>query len=144
MSVEHWVSVPAAVVGGLTVAAVVGLWRWGLPTAWKDWRILFLGLCFSLVGFALRPMVLPPPPPPPQSVTKWVSATNQTIPASAIQSGHEPDGRPLFVCRARFEHGLHPGKIRRDLSGCHIPWGGKERAVAQYEVLVREILRAAP
>jgi hypothetical protein len=62
--------------------------------------------------------------------------------AGVIQTGHEPDGRPLYSCRARYttnfprqDYGYQPGKLVSDGS-CHIPFGGAEVAVGQpFEVL---------
>jgi hypothetical protein len=72
----------------------------------------------------------------------WVQAMSGSIPLHAVQFGFEPRSErgpltvPLYVCRARYEGGLHPGKLRADHGGCNIAWGGREITVASYEVLV--------
>ncbi|KAI7833714.1 hypothetical protein BX661DRAFT_177398 [Kickxella alabastrina] len=61
---------------------------------------------------------------------QWVSASNNHIPLNPVQGGIEKNGKPLFVARAMYKGGLHPGK-----GGCNIGWGHKEVAVADYQVL---------
>jgi|GEM_PF-1800811 len=65
---------------------------------------------------------------------RWV-----TDPAGANLGGtHFPGGwegkRKLFVCRARYRGGMHPGKV---VAGrCNIGYGGREVALAGYQQLV--------
>ena len=66
---------------------------------------------------------------------RWVSGSNGYLPPNAFQGGHEADGKPLFVCRAQYNGGLHIGKIRADWRDCNIPWGGREILVRSYQVL---------
>ena len=70
---------------------------------------------------------------------RWLSAKGGEIPAGALKAGKEdPPGREdLYVCRARFKNGVHPGKVRREFGGCNIGWGGTEQVISDYEVLVR-------
>ena len=63
----------------------------------------------------------------------WVPATNGTVPANAIIGGNET-GRTLPVCRARYNQGIHPGKVVG--KNCNFAYGGKEVLAPQYEVLV--------
>lgn len=65
----------------------------------------------------------------------WVSASGGSIPAGAVIAGKESNGDPLFVCRAKYNGGTHPGKIRNAFGGCNIGWGGEEHKVISYEVL---------
>jgi MFS family permease len=48
-------------------------------------------------------------------VPSWAPASNGSIPPGAHAFGYEaPDpakGAPLFVCRANYQGGLHPGKV---------------------------------
>ncbi len=69
----------------------------------------------------------------------WVPANNGHIPKGAVKGGveHPPGKQSLFVCRAKFNGGTHPGKVRPAFRGCNIGWGGKEHAVRNYEVLVK-------
>ena len=70
------------------------------------------------------------------SAHSWVAASGGAIPHGATVAGTATDGEPLFACRAGFEDGIHIGKLRKAFGGCNIPWGGKERTVKSYEVLV--------
>ena len=75
-----------------------------------------------------------------EKVGVWVATSGANIPANALQGGHEANGMPLYLCRANYgatgNLGVHPGKTRKEFNGCNIGWGGAERAVANYEVLV--------
>lgn len=68
---------------------------------------------------------------------QWVSATNGHIPGGAVQGGIEKDGAPLFVARAIYKGGLHPGKAGRHIQdgGCVIGWGHKEINLSDYQIL---------
>ncbi len=69
----------------------------------------------------------------------WVNAANGSIPGGTEQAGHEANGQALFLCRASFQNGVHPGKIRYGFSGCNIGYGGKEYTVNTYQVWVGHI-----
>ncbi|KAJ2685371.1 hypothetical protein IWW39_004302 [Coemansia spiralis] len=68
---------------------------------------------------------------------QWVSASDGFIPDKAVQGGVEKDGAPLFVARAMYKGGLHPGKAGRHIEngGCAIGFGHKEVNVKEYQVL---------
>jgi hypothetical protein len=66
----------------------------------------------------------------------WQRASDGQIPAGAVSAGREANGEQLYLCRANFKGGVHPGKIRPAFGGCNVPWGGAEHAVRSYEVLV--------
>lgn len=55
----------------------------------------------------------------------WIRYKFQ-IPDNAYQVGYEANGRPLYLCKAPFDGGIHPGKTWRGYDGCNIPYGGKE------------------
>jgi hypothetical protein len=42
---------------------------------------------------------------------------------------------PLYACRATVGSGLHPGRFRKDFTGCHIGYGGQELSVMPFEIL---------
>ncbi|KAJ1946317.1 hypothetical protein FBU59_002057 [Linderina macrospora] len=69
---------------------------------------------------------------------QWISCTNGHIPPNAVQGGIEKDGKPLFVARAMYKGGLHPGKAGPHIQkgGCAIGWGHDEINVSEYQVLV--------
>ncbi|KAJ2375822.1 hypothetical protein IW150_002335 [Coemansia sp. RSA 2607] len=79
----------------------------------------------------------PTQPMQPNQALQWVSASNAHIPPNPVQGGIEKDGTPLFVARAFYKGGLHPGKAGQHLEngGCNIGWGHKEIAVDNYQVL---------
>ena len=71
-----------------------------------------------------------------------VAVNGGPLPPNAVQAGNETDltvngpTYPLYICRAPFQGGLHPGKIRSGWTACHISWGGTEHAISTYDVLV--------
>lgn len=75
---------------------------------------------------------------------KWVKQENGNVPANAMAAGSDDSQRPdetqgnptLFICRASYNGGLHPGKVRPELKACNIPFGGQEISVTSYEILV--------
>lgn len=72
----------------------------------------------------------------PRSVRlNWVATSNGRTARGAVQGGDEK-GRPLYVCRAAYKGGLHPGKVVD--ASCDISWGGREVLIRNYEVLVNE------
>ena len=66
---------------------------------------------------------------------KWVEASNGDIPKNAVVGGDE-DGAKLYIARAFYRGGTHPGKIKEGWDGCNISYGGKEITLRNYEVLV--------
>ncbi|MBD2450000.1 DUF3421 domain-containing protein [Nostoc sp. FACHB-152] len=64
----------------------------------------------------------------------WVSESYGSVPSDAILAGYENDGSPLYICRAFYNEGLHPGKVVGE--NCNIGWGGQEISLPYYEVLV--------
>lgn len=67
----------------------------------------------------------------------WHKSSYGNVPSKAglvpIQAGKEGN-RILYVCRAAYQNGVHPGKIVGQ--NCNIGWGGQEIRVPQYEVLM--------
>lgn len=66
----------------------------------------------------------------------WVSASNGNVPSGSLISGHEANGEKLYACRANYEGGVHPGKVRSAFGACNIGWGGKEIPVKQYQTYI--------
>ena len=66
----------------------------------------------------------------------WVDELNgYPLPAQAVLGGGEnKPPRMLYVCRASYQGGLHPGKIVD--GNCNIGWGGAEIRLPRYQVLV--------
>ena len=69
---------------------------------------------------------------------RWVKASGGRVPDGAVVAGFEANGEPLFVARATYQGGIHPGKVRLAFGAANIPYGGKEVKVAEYEVLVTD------
>jgi hypothetical protein len=68
---------------------------------------------------------------------KWVAASNGNVPAGAVAGGQEGTGETLYVCRASYMGGKHPGKTRLAFLGCNFPYGGREIGThVDYDVLV--------
>lgn len=65
---------------------------------------------------------------------QWVSDFEGGIPDGAVVCGQEADGTPLYLARAYYSGGLHPGKVRPEFESANIPYGGDEVKVNSYEV----------
>jgi len=62
------------------------------------------------------------------------------IPANAVQTGNEADGKPLYSARADINGTKQVGKAGRHFNptaGCSIGYGGKENTIQPFEVLVQ-------
>jgi hypothetical protein len=69
---------------------------------------------------------------------RWVTANGGDVPVGAAAQGHEANGELLYVCRAYYRGGLHPGKVKGQFGAANIPYGGLEVQVNPYEVLLDE------
>ncbi len=65
---------------------------------------------------------------------QWVSDSDGGIPYGAVVCGNEADGTPLYLARAYYNGGLHPGKVRAEFRSANIPYGDNEVKVNPYEV----------
>lgn len=64
----------------------------------------------------------------------WVKTSNGRLVGHPQKAGKETNGKPLYICKAKFKGGIHPGKTRPAFRGCNIGWGGKEHVVANYKL----------
>ena len=64
----------------------------------------------------------------------WRQTHRGVLPPEAVMGG-QVGYRPLYVCRARYRDGVHPGKLW--LGRCHLGWGGGEYILDEFEVLIR-------
>lgn len=66
----------------------------------------------------------------------WVNMMRgMPLPYDAVIGGSQPyPPATLYVCRAQYNGGLHPGKLFA--GNCNIGWGGDEIVATQYQVLV--------
>jgi len=59
----------------------------------------------------------------------------QPIACRPVEGGLDSPGQPLFVIRAQYEGGLHPGKYNRSLESCYFAYGGREVSSESFEIL---------
>ena len=76
---------------------------------------------------------------PQAASARWIDMANGNVPPKAQPAGNEANGQPLFLCRATFNGGIHPGKIRTEFGGCNVAWGGQEHKVTNYQVWVGDL-----
>ncbi|KAG8731491.1 hypothetical protein FRC11_003998 [Ceratobasidium sp. 423] len=82
----------------------------------------------------------------PQAV-RWVRASGkcnaQSLGGTPVEGGFEKDeggkDRPLYLVQAPYKHGTHPGKAGLHLDGADITYGGEEKIVNDYSVLVYNV-----
>ena len=66
----------------------------------------------------------------------WVdSQSDSPLPSNAVVGGQE-NGHRLYVCRASYNGGIHPGKVVA--GNCNIGFGGQEVVLQQFQVLVTD------
>ncbi|KAF8684083.1 hypothetical protein RHS04_01671 [Rhizoctonia solani] len=74
----------------------------------------------------------------PRSV-HWAEASGtcnpQYLGAQPVEGGREQNG-PLYIVQAPYKEGTHPGKTGPHLQGADITYGGKEKIVNNYRILV--------
>jgi len=68
----------------------------------------------------------------------FLAVRNGECPRNAVMAGKDDDGCDLAVGRAPHKGGMCPGKLNPNHPHMYISWGGKEIAVAEYEILVQE------
>lgn len=66
----------------------------------------------------------------------WVPAADGVIPSGAVLAGNTSAGEGLFVGRANYEGSWVIGKVQRSHQVLYVPFGGKEVAISDYELLV--------
>ena len=69
----------------------------------------------------------------PKPAVAWVEPKG-VFPSNAIKGGNEENGNPLYVCRAAYNGGIHPGKVVG--LNCNIGYAGKEIHLSEYQLLV--------
>ena len=67
-----------------------------------------------------------------------------SLPPYANVAGHESDGTPLYVARAEYEGGHHPGKYRSGWNAASISYGGREVWVPNYYVWTGRLSDGSP
>ena len=67
-------------------------------------------------------------------VTHWEWTSDGQLTQYPYQGGIDSDGAPLYICRAHYNGGLQPGKLKQG-AGCYIGYGGNEILLNKYAVL---------
>jgi hypothetical protein len=75
-------------------------------------------------------------PPDPQKYS-WVAASNGHVPPQAVAGWNRRERQ--LVARAAWEGGVHPGKLIPGSRACFIGYGGGEKGISSYEVLVLNV-----
>lgn len=75
------------------------------------------------------------------SVVRWETASYPFYvrtfnDGTLVEGGNEHDGSPLFIARAFYWGGTHPGKTSAILKGADITFAGKEYVLNDFQVLV--------
>lgn len=71
----------------------------------------------------------------PDGLYVWRNEANGGVPFRAIEVGHTADGETLYLGRGRHQGAVIPGKVHPTHNCLYIPFGGREIALRQYEVL---------
>lgn len=66
----------------------------------------------------------------------WIHYNGQPIASHAFAVGHEQDGKVLYLCRAKIDGGMQPGKTWAGYNGCNVPYGGQEKVIRPSELFV--------
>jgi hypothetical protein len=65
---------------------------------------------------------------------KWVRQSNGRVPDDAIQAGHEPNGKPIYIGRGWYEDRIQVGNVMPEHGGLVISHDGKLKSqTIQYE-----------
>ncbi len=75
-------------------------------------------------------------------VAAWADEVNGNVPSNALPFGTDSGdgGAILYPCRAYVDnHGFQLGKVRPDMTGCHIGYFNKELVVGTYQVLTSSL-----
>ncbi|XP_055859193.1 uncharacterized protein LOC129921409 isoform X2 [Episyrphus balteatus] len=70
---------------------------------------------------------------------RWIPCAAGSVPPNAVLAGNTCTGEPLYVGRGHWEGSLTVGKIHPSHHCLYIPFGGEERRLDCYEVLVYEM-----
>lgn len=103
----------------------------------KETNIMKLNKTASLLTTiaCLLVSAIPATPAKAQSSTDWEVGRIGYFPENAVSGGREANGQELYVCRAKMNGYLTPGKLNPAYKKCYIPYGGKEHEFSKYEVL---------
>jgi len=60
----------------------------------------------------------------------------QSLGGRPVEGGREADGTPLFIVQAPYKDGVHPGKTSEKLGNADITYGGHEKRIDRFRVLL--------
>lgn len=66
----------------------------------------------------------------------WVTASYGRIPKYATIGGYDNNGKALYLCRAKYEGTLQPGKIVGE--NCNFSFNGAEIMTPIYQILMKQ------
>jgi hypothetical protein len=95
-----------------------------------NWKNTRMGTLDPPIFGSPRDVIRPP--------VYWTAdITQDFLPSAAIQGGYESNGSPLYIARAPYEDGIHPGKASIQDKCVYISYHYKEVKISeQYEFLV--------
>jgi hypothetical protein len=73
-----------------------------------------------------------------QSFAAMWRPANNNLPQNAYSIGYDTNGKALFACRAKWQNSLQVGKTWQGAQACHISYGGAEKLINNYQVLVNK------
>lgn len=91
--------------------------------------VILLGITVLSVGIFTRAYA--------QDPFMWVSSEtehNAGDSYSRVPAGKHSDGAMTYICNVEYTDSMHNGKLHRGT--CYIPYGGKEHAYREYNVLL--------
>lgn len=68
----------------------------------------------------------------------WIYVENGLIPTNAVSCGRTCEGEVVYIGRGHYDKSLTVGKAFRGDDCLYIPYGGRERKVHRYEVLIKD------
>jgi len=71
---------------------------------------------------------------PQVNTLQFRKASGGQVFAGAFQAGTDRKGDALFFCSVNHKGGVHLGKVRPGIGGCHIGYGGREVSFNTYRV----------
>lgn len=60
------------------------------------------------------------------------------IPTNKVVGGRE-NNQNLYICKGKYNQGVHPGKIGENWGNCNIAWGDKEIGTTDFEYLNKKL-----
>lgn len=68
----------------------------------------------------------------------WIHCENGVVPMNAVSCGRTCQGEIVYIGRGHYDRSLTVGKVFRGDECLYIPYGGRERRIHRYEVLIKD------